>query len=262
MASDHHDELFTNLLKQAPTAPAQAEPVPMDLIEFMDNPEPRCPVVLLLDTAQTMAGQPIAELNAGLHAFDQALKSDSVASLRVELALISFGERAQVWETQRDDVPPDAAPAHRAFVTAAAFRPPTLKAGGPSRIGDAVALGLRLLRERRAIYQQNGVDYFKPWLLLISSGQPSDPGWEVAATQIRATLNHQSALFYAIGVSGANMQALARFTETPLALEHLAFSDLFRWISASLAAVSTSWDTPATLTLPGCLRPTTGLTPP
>jgi len=235
---------------------------PIDLIEFMDNPEPRCPVVLLLDTAQTMAGQPMAELNAGLHAFDQALKGDSVASLRVELALITFGERVQVWETPRDEVPPNAEPAHRAFVTAAAFHPPTLKAGGPSCIGTAVALGLRLLRDRQVIYQQNGVDYFKPWMLLISSGQPSDPGWEAAAAQIRATLNHQGVLFYAIGVSGANMQALARFTDMPLALDRLAFSDLFRWISASLAAVSTSWDTPATLTLPGCLRPVTGLTPP
>lgn len=260
MASDHNDELFNSLLNQAAAVTPKVAPVsaeaPIDLVEFVDNPEPRCPVVLLLDTAQSMAGAPIAELNAGLRAFDHALKLDSVAALRVELALITFGDRAQIWEPQHDQLAPDAEPARRAFVTATAFRPPTLTAGGPSCVGAAVILGLRLLHERRQIYQRNGVDYFKPWIVLISSGQPSDPGWEAAADQIRATQQQQSALFYAIGVSGANMHALARFTDTPLTLDRLAFSDLFRWISASLAAVSTSWDTPATLNLPGCLRPT------
>jgi hypothetical protein len=34
--------------------------------EFADNPEQRCPCLLLLDNSGSMAGRPISELNAGL----------------------------------------------------------------------------------------------------------------------------------------------------------------------------------------------------
>ena len=33
---------------------------------FADNPDPRCPVVLLLDTSASMLGEPIRELNQGV----------------------------------------------------------------------------------------------------------------------------------------------------------------------------------------------------
>jgi len=35
----------------------------LDQAEFADNPEPRCPVVLLLDTSGSMQGAAINELN-------------------------------------------------------------------------------------------------------------------------------------------------------------------------------------------------------
>jgi len=44
----------------------------LEQVEFQDNPEPRCPVVLLLDTSGSMAGKPIDELNAGLQDFQKA----------------------------------------------------------------------------------------------------------------------------------------------------------------------------------------------
>ena len=40
-----------------------------EVVEFSDNPEPRCPCVLLLDTSGSMQGEPIAALNKGLQAF-------------------------------------------------------------------------------------------------------------------------------------------------------------------------------------------------
>jgi uncharacterized protein with von Willebrand factor type A (vWA) domain len=43
--------------------------VPFDASEFVDNPEPRCPCLLLLDTSASMAGRRINELNAGLETF-------------------------------------------------------------------------------------------------------------------------------------------------------------------------------------------------
>ena len=45
--------------------------MPVGMPEFVDNPEPRCPVILLCDTSGSMSGAPINNLNAGLAAFRQ-----------------------------------------------------------------------------------------------------------------------------------------------------------------------------------------------
>ncbi len=64
---------------------------PFDDSEFIDNPEQRCPCLLLLDTSGSMSGQPISELNQGLLAFRDDLSQDALAAKRVEIALITFG---------------------------------------------------------------------------------------------------------------------------------------------------------------------------
>ena len=54
--------------------------------DFADNPEPRCPCLLLLDTSGSMKGAPIEELNAGIQVFKDELSADPMASKRVEVA--------------------------------------------------------------------------------------------------------------------------------------------------------------------------------
>ena len=49
-----------------------ADANPFAAAEFADNPEPRCPCLLLLDVSGSMAGGKIEELNAGLKAFEEA----------------------------------------------------------------------------------------------------------------------------------------------------------------------------------------------
>jgi hypothetical protein len=65
--------------------------VPFEAASFADNPEPRCPVILLLDTSGSMQGAPIAELNEGLATLQQELQRDELAAKRVELAVVTFG---------------------------------------------------------------------------------------------------------------------------------------------------------------------------
>jgi uncharacterized protein YegL len=59
--------------------------------EFADNPEPRCPCLLLLDTSASMEGEAMAELNRRLAAFRDELSTDALAMKRVELGIVSFG---------------------------------------------------------------------------------------------------------------------------------------------------------------------------
>jgi uncharacterized protein YegL len=231
--------------------------------EFADNPEPRCPVVLVLDTSGSMAGAAIQELNEGLRAFSDALKSDRLASLRVEVAVVAFGGKVRALDVRgageasqgKDivtfnprglavrpatrEIPFDA---HQAFVTVDSFQPPVLAAHGDTPLGEAVQRSLALLRERKEIYKQNGLDYFRPWMFVVTDGQPTDRGWEAAADQVKQEEMRRGVIFYGVGVEKADLRVLSRFTEArpPLRLKGLAFGELFMWLSKSLSVIAHS----------------------
>ena len=48
--------------------------------EFAENPEQRCPCVLLIDTSTSMRGPSIDQLNQALAEFKQELYADSMAA--------------------------------------------------------------------------------------------------------------------------------------------------------------------------------------
>ena len=106
--------------------------VPFADVSFVDNPEPRCLCVLLLDTSGSMAGAPIDQLNAGLRQFQHELGSDALAAKRVEVAIITFGPV----KVQQD------------FVTADMFSAPQLAPEGVSPMGEAIMEALDLIKLR------------------------------------------------------------------------------------------------------------------
>ena len=67
-----------------------------EVVEFAENPEPRCPCVLLLDTSASMTGTPIQALNDGLEIFKDNLITDELAKKRVEVAIISFDNQVKI----------------------------------------------------------------------------------------------------------------------------------------------------------------------
>jgi uncharacterized protein YegL len=198
-------------------------------VEFADNPEPRCPCVLLLDTSGSMRGEPIRALAEGLATFREELLKDPLARRRVEVALLTFGGTVQVVQD---------------FVTADHFGVPPLGADGLTPMGTAILKGLDLVDARKARYKANGVAYYRPWIFLITDGAPEgEPVHLVrqAAERIRAEEAGKRIAFFAVGVEGADMAQLAALTtRSPLKLRGLRFVDLFVWLSRSTQQVAKS----------------------
>lgn len=199
-------------------------PFGTDASVFAENPENRCPCLLLLDTSGSMQGLPIQELNAGLTQFKDELLADSMAAKRVEVAVVTFGPVRVATE----------------FTTPDQFFPEVLQAGGDTPMGAAILKSLEMIEQRKATYRQNGVAYYRPWVFLITDGAPTDD-WSHAAAMVREGQASKKFEFFAVGVKNANFGILEQIsTREPLGLDGLRFRDLFKWLSNSIGAVARS----------------------
>lgn len=220
--------------------------------EFAENPEPRCACLMLLDTSGSMGaieggeyqdlgytytqdGQTfraasggrtrIGELNGGLQFYKSSLTEDPLAAKRVEVSIITFGNRI---ETVCD------------FTSVENFVPPMLQADGETPMGAAILAGLDAVEHRKQSYKANRINYYRPWVFLLTDGEPTD-NWTVAAERIRRLESRKAIAFFPIGVGTANMDMLAQLSNTPpKKLSGLKFRELFQWLSRSQRSVSNS----------------------
>ncbi|QLE56108.1 VWA domain-containing protein [Nostoc sp. TCL26-01] len=200
-----------------------------EIVEFAENPEPRCPCVLLLDTSGSMQGAAIEALNQGLLSLKDELVKNSIAARRVEIAIVTFDSHINVVQD---------------FVTADQFNPPILTAQGLTSMGAGIHKALDMVQERKSLYRANGVAYYRPWVFMITDGEPQgelDHLVEQAAIRLQGDEASKRVAFFSVGVENANMTRLNQIAvRTPLKLRGLNFIEMFVWLSASMSAVSHS----------------------
>ena len=203
-----------------------------DMVEFVDNPEPRCPCVLLLDVSGSMTGSRIQALNDGIRAFKEEVTADSLTALRAEVAVVAFNHEVNVVQD---------------FVTADEFQPTTLSASGGTCIAAALNLGLEMIDERKRAYRANGIAYYRPIVMLLTDGEPehdTEEAIQEATQRVREAEDGRHAAIFSFGIDEeANIARLSSMMapQRPAKPLHQAqLSGIFQWLSNSLSQISSS----------------------
>lgn len=200
--------------------------------DLVNNPTARVPVCLCLDTSLSMEGTPIDELNKGVGLFYEAIKEDETALYSAEISIVTFGgdEARCIADFTSLELQPYA---------------PILDASGYTPMGEAVNMALDLLETRKNEYKERGVDYYQPWLILMTDGYPNGDSQELSRSINRTVelVNQRKLTVFPIGIgSEADMDTLAKFSpkRRPLRLQGLKFREFFSWLSKSVSKTSQS----------------------
>lgn len=206
-------------------------------VDYSGNPNQRTPCVLILDASGSMntSGSKgktrIAELNEGIQTLEQALKSDDAAISRVQLGIVTVGGPSNSADVLMD------------WTDVENFEAFPLVADGATPLGIGVRLGLEMIEQIKKDLRSNGINYTRPWMMIITDGEPTDSSadWAAAAQACKDAEASKKVEVFTIGVDGANLATLSQLSaRTPALLDGLKFKELFLWLSSSLSAASRS----------------------
>lgn len=206
-------------------------------VDYSGNPNQRTPCVLILDASGSMNTRGskgktrIAELTEGIKTLEDALKSDDAAISRVQLGIVTVGGPSNSAEVLMD------------WTDVVNFESFPMTANGSTPLAEGVRLGLKMIEQIKSDLRNNGINYTRPWMMIITDGEPTDPDsdWNAAANECKSAEVSKKLEVFTIGVDGANLAKLSQLSvRPPVMLEGLKFKELFLWLSSSLSAASRS----------------------
>lgn len=109
-------------------------------------------------------------------------------------------------------------------------------------MGEAVNRALDMLAAAKEAYSKTGVDYYQPWLVLMTDGAPTDD-ISSAVARCRDLANKGKLTLYPVAIGReANLNSLLQFSGDiePLRIESARFRDFFKWLAKSTRKVSAS----------------------
>ena len=204
----------------------------LDEMPILDKREPKVATVLLVDTSGSMGGEGIDGVNRGIHLYKEKILNDSLACKRVELALVSFNDTVTI-------VHP--------FSSIKEFNIQPLTAGGWTLLGKGILTAIDLIKKRKEQYAQNGTDYFRPWIFLITDATDNDMTmdktlYNQVVQELKDGETNKHFSFYKVAVGrDVNFDLLKEISpRSPLRLKPDNWHEMFDWFAASSLALSRS----------------------
>lgn len=197
------------------------EPIP----SIVNASEPHMACLLLLDTSGSMSGNPISELNAGLNRFKADVCEDRATRDILDIAILEFNSSLN--EVQE-------------FVPIEYMKTVTLKAQGGTYMVPAIRKAIEMVTNRSRFYRMSGTEPYKPWIILISDGEPLDDITE-AAKEIQALEEDGKLKFFSLGVGEYDSKTLHMLSGPKvMKLKGYDFTSFFDWVNKSMRTVSVS----------------------
>ncbi len=221
----------------------------LSLHDFVvDNPTPRIPVVICLDASESMAGQPILDLNVALKKFYEAIYKNDDSRYSAEICVVSFGGEVKV---------------ESGFKLVDERYKVNLEANGKTSMGPAILKALNLIEERKTIFKKCGTPFYQPWLVVMTDGKTYDENQDIISEAIKKCNQLESIgklIVFPIGIGvDANYKLLNKFSTRQRAykINHSKFNLFFEWLSNSISVVSSS-HTGDTINIPTATKTTWG----
>lgn len=230
--------------------------------DLLDIPDPRVPICLCLDTSGSMdsvtGGTPTGRtivrdgkvytvvtgggksrlqiMQEGLDEFYKVVYEDEIARYAAEICTVTFDDEAR-----------KLVDFSRVEYNNVQEKPPRLTTKNNTSMGEGLNLALKLLEARKKQYSENGVEYFQPWLVVITDGENN--GSEAALNEAKATIrrmveeNKLSVYPFYVGEdSGKGMNTLAEISpkQKPLKIGANQMKGMFEWLGKSVSEMSKS----------------------
>ena len=206
--------------------------------ESAQNLEQKCLCVLVLDVSGSMRGDKLNSLNQGVRDFfTQIQTADGVPESlidQLEIVIMQYDEEIKILRDPK--------------LLEDGELPPTLtERGSVTETVIAIEEAIKLVEDRKAFYKSTGQSYYRPWIIVMTDGEPygnkaSDADIEAISQRVKQETSSKKYMIMGIGVgSDANMEVLKRMTAgRAMALQGLKFGAFFEWLSNSLSVVASS----------------------
>lgn len=199
------------------------------LSELAENAVAKMPVCLCIDTSYSMGEhQKILDVNNGIRRMLSDMRKSIYSRDSVELCMISFGgEDIEVVCDFTD-------------VSKINFKDFSFKGSTP--LGKAVKYAAEYITKRVDLYRKAGVQYYRPWLIIISDGKADDEEeCRQSASKIREMCRNRQ-LNVICGSFGNDYRSLTDFANKNniIDIEKISVVDFFSYLSKSVEKMNQS----------------------
>ena len=196
----------------------------------------KLPVCLILDTSGSMSETikssrgmvvKIDELNNNMHSLLNTIRNDNNARIMSDICIIACGG--------------DEPKVLNGYTSVDRINYNNVVPRGRTPLGASVQLALDLLQKRREYYRNNGIEHYKPILMIMSDGQPTEQDNVVYTAAQRCTdaVNNEGLKVLPIGIGqSARLDILDMFSPKVKAkcIDNMdVFVQLFEMLSRSMS---------------------------
>ncbi len=193
------------------------------------NSSRKVPICLVLDRSGSMqecdgsTKSKMQELNVNMKIFLDYVRGNKKASRICDICIISFGGVDEVTVEN-----------NYSSIKDLKYKP--LEPYGRTPMGAAVSKAIELLKKRRTYYKNNDIEHYKPIMLIMTDGLPTDE-YKSAAMEFSSMVKNREVKVFPVGIGkNFNKDVLREFSPLvePKTIESAEnFEKLFKLLSAS-----------------------------